>query len=102
MGHIPHTLTHVSRGRYRILKRGGGVLGNVLKRGVFAHMRATFFSPLYEFGGPPKGVGGSPKEGGGALDPKTPRGSAPGFVTHHSALGRTIKPDQSASREPTL
>ena len=39
---------------------GGGVVGNceVLKRGLFAHIRVTFFFPLYE-------VLGSPKRGGG-------------------------------------
>ena len=50
----------------RIQDFGKGGPGNrVLKRGIFAHTRATFFSPLYEVWGSPKSVCGGGKGGGG-------------------------------------
>ena len=45
---------------------GGSDNCYVLKRGVFAHTRATFFPLFRNFGGPPKAGGG-----GGILTPRT-------------------------------
>ena len=52
-------LMPVLQGRIQDFGKGGSSNCEVVKRGVFAHMRASFFSLFMKFGGPPKRGGGS-------------------------------------------